>query len=73
MLKASGIAWISSHREGGGMSREEIQVKMQQLMVEERMQGMQQLAQGMIGASGANSADVWVDCLKEMEGQGYNT
>ena len=55
------------------MSREEIQVKMQQLMVEERMQGMQQLAQGMIGASGANSADVWVDCLKEMEGQGYNT
>ena len=55
------------------MSREEIQVKMQQLMVEERMQGMQQLVQGMIGASGANSADVWVDCLKEMEGQGYNT
>lgn len=58
---------------GGGMSPEDMQVKMQQLMAQGRMQEMQQLAQDMMVASGVGSEDVWVDCLKEMEGEGYNT
>jgi len=60
-------------KSGGGMSPEEMQAKMQQLMAQGRMQEMQQLAQDMMGASGAGSEDVWVDCLKAMEGEGYNT
>ena len=58
---------------GGGMSPEQLEAKMKQLMAEGNMKEMQKLAQNMQGASGMGSWDVWVDCLKKMENAGYKT
>ena len=58
---------------GGGMSPEELEAKMKQLMAEGKMQEMQKLAQNMSGASGMDTWDTWVDCLKKLEAEGYRT
>jgi len=58
---------------GGGMSPEELEAKMKQLMAEGKMQEMQKLAQNMSGASGMDTWDTWVGCLKKLEAQGYKT
>ena len=77
LLSTDEVVFDGCEKEaGGGMSPEEMQAKMQQLMAEGKMQEMLQLSEKMMGAGGASgvgSEDIWIECLKEMEGQGYNT
>ena len=58
---------------GGGMSPQELEAKMKQLMAEGNMQEMQKLAQNASGASGVDTWDTWIDCLKKLEAEGYRT
>lgn len=56
------------------MSPKELQAKIRQLLAERKTREMQQLVQKMAAGAGAGSSwDLWAECLKKMEAEGYPT
>ena len=57
----------------GGMDHQQLQARMQQLMAEGNTAEMQKLSRQLSSGAGIGSNDAWVDCLAELEREGYRT
>lgn len=57
------------------MSQEELGAKIQELGRQGRIREMEALIPQLMGSAGMSSSgwDIWVDCLKKVEAEGYRT